>query len=616
MQVAQRGRARLRAARARPARRARRARDDLPRARAASRCGRSALRDGHADAATARAVGRTLGAHPRATRPRGRRSRREFDSDAIFFDIRLEPYLLATARAPPRPRAARSRRWSTTTQATRVALVHGDVSPKNILVGAGRAGAPRRRMRLVGRPGLRPRLLPQPPAAQVPVDAGRDARVPGRFDALAAGLPRRRRLGAARRRSSARAAALLPGLLLARVDGKSPVEYLTDETRSRRACGASRAALLRRAASRAPAADARGLARRARAHERSARHPQRSARAASGTAAAGRRSRPRSTLAGGARRPRDRAGRRLEGHARGGRAARRRRARSAASTCTRAVGHVERRDRARASSACAADDQAALDARLIELDGTPNKTRLGANATLAVSMAAAHAAAAARGVPLYAVPRRRRARRCCRCRRSRSSAAARMPAGASTSRTSWSSARRARASPRRWSGRPRSTATPASLMHERGARCGRRRRRRLVARLRDQRGGARRRWCGRSSAPASCRARRSRSRSTSPPPSSAAAAATRSASSARARHRRHDRAAAALVRRATRSSRSRTRSPRTTPRASRASRAPSATALQVVGDDFLVTDAALVREAAARRRAPTRCCSSRTSAAR
>jgi enolase len=48
-----------------------------------------------------------------------------------------------------------------------------------------------------------------------------------------------------------------------------------------------------------------------------------------------------------------------------------------------------------------ATDQPELDRCLIELDGTPAKTRLGANATLAVSMAAAHAAAAAAGVPLY-----------------------------------------------------------------------------------------------------------------------------------------------------------------------------------------------------------------------
>src|SRR5262245_12049069 len=41
-------------------------------------------------------------------------------------------------------------------------------------------------------------------------------------------------------------------------------------------------------------------------------------------------------------------------------------------------------------------DQTAIDAWLIELDGTPNKSRLGGNATTAVSMAALHAAAAAR----------------------------------------------------------------------------------------------------------------------------------------------------------------------------------------------------------------------------
>ncbi len=46
-------------------------------------------------------------------------------------------------------------------------------------------------------------------------------------------------------------------------------------------------------------------------------------------------------------------------------------------------------------------DQAGLDAALIELDGTPNKRKLGANATLAVSLAAAHAAAAAAGKPLF-----------------------------------------------------------------------------------------------------------------------------------------------------------------------------------------------------------------------
>jgi enolase len=48
-----------------------------------------------------------------------------------------------------------------------------------------------------------------------------------------------------------------------------------------------------------------------------------------------------------------------------------------------------------------AADQVALDRAMIELDGTPNKAKLGANAILGVSMAAARAAAAAYGLPLF-----------------------------------------------------------------------------------------------------------------------------------------------------------------------------------------------------------------------
>ena len=48
-----------------------------------------------------------------------------------------------------------------------------------------------------------------------------------------------------------------------------------------------------------------------------------------------------------------------------------------------------------------ASDQRALDQKMIELDGTPTKGRLGANAILAVSMAAARASAASFGLPLY-----------------------------------------------------------------------------------------------------------------------------------------------------------------------------------------------------------------------
>jgi enolase len=67
---------------------------------------------------------------------------------------------------------------------------------------------------------------------------------------------------------------------------------------------------------------------------------------------------------------------------------------------TRAVTNVNG-ELAEAVRGLYADDQAALDRRLIEADGTPNKSRLGANAILGVSLAAAHAAAAEEGQPLW-----------------------------------------------------------------------------------------------------------------------------------------------------------------------------------------------------------------------
>lgn len=65
-----------------------------------------------------------------------------------------------------------------------------------------------------------------------------------------------------------------------------------------------------------------------------------------------------------------------------------------------AVGHVNGEIR-NALTGSDATDQAGLDRRLIDLDGTPNKSRLGANAILSVSMASARAAAAHLGIPLY-----------------------------------------------------------------------------------------------------------------------------------------------------------------------------------------------------------------------
>jgi enolase len=67
---------------------------------------------------------------------------------------------------------------------------------------------------------------------------------------------------------------------------------------------------------------------------------------------------------------------------------------------TRAADHVNN-EIAEAVTGMDATDQASLDGVMIELDGTPNKSALGANAILSVSMAAARAAAMQAGLPLY-----------------------------------------------------------------------------------------------------------------------------------------------------------------------------------------------------------------------
>ena len=67
---------------------------------------------------------------------------------------------------------------------------------------------------------------------------------------------------------------------------------------------------------------------------------------------------------------------------------------------TQAVANVEG-EIAAAVTGLDADDQRAVDTTLIELDGTPTKARLGANAILGVSLAVAKAAAADAGLPLY-----------------------------------------------------------------------------------------------------------------------------------------------------------------------------------------------------------------------
>ena len=82
----------------------------------------------------------------------------------------------------------------------------------------------------------------------------------------------------------------------------------------------------------------------------------------------------------------------------------------------KAVENVNGDDRRGAAPASMPPTRPALDKRLIDLDGTENKGRLGANALLGVSMANAHAVAASKKMPLWQHLAGGRAGRCCRCR--------------------------------------------------------------------------------------------------------------------------------------------------------------------------------------------------------
>jgi aminoglycoside phosphotransferase (APT) family kinase protein len=185
------------------------------------------LRDGIADAGFAAQVAKAL-VTIHAQTAADPSIAAEFPTDAIFYDIRLEPYLVATARAYP-DRAKRLLALVATTQANKKALVHGDVSPKNILCGPSGPVFLDAECAWWGDPAfdvafcLNHLLLK---CLWTPFAADGFLRC---FDALAAEYLR----GVAWESADAleqRAAALLPGLLLARVDGKSPVEYVTSES--------------------------------------------------------------------------------------------------------------------------------------------------------------------------------------------------------------------------------------------------------------------------------------------------------------------------------------------------------------------------------------------------
>ena len=183
------------------------------------------LQVGVAERETAVAVGDALGRIHAATADRADIAAR-FPTDAIFHAIRLEPYLVATAGAHP-DLAARLDRLVETTRRTKRVLVHGDFSPKNLLIGAAGPVILDAECAWYGDPAFdlafvlnhlllkgawRPQWREQYAVAFTALSAAYFAHVGWE----------------SRASCDARTAALLPGLMLARIDGKSPVEYLTE----------------------------------------------------------------------------------------------------------------------------------------------------------------------------------------------------------------------------------------------------------------------------------------------------------------------------------------------------------------------------------------------------
>jgi 5-methylthioribose kinase len=184
------------------------------------------LHAGHVEPTTAKELGQILSSiHSYAAkRPE---LAQEFPTEQIFFEIRLAPYLIATAEQHPNLASALLALVAQT-QKNAKTLVHGDVSPKNILLGAHGPVLLDAECATWSDPAFDLAFCLNHLLLKCLWTPSSSSDFLNSFDVLAQNY-----LQAVDwehpQELEARAARLLPGLLLARVDGKSPVEYITQD---------------------------------------------------------------------------------------------------------------------------------------------------------------------------------------------------------------------------------------------------------------------------------------------------------------------------------------------------------------------------------------------------
>jgi hypothetical protein len=182
------------------------------------------LRDGHVDPTVAAAVGSRLGQVHAATAGRPELASR-FDNAGLFAVLRLDPYLGAVARCHPdlaRPLAE----LRTSFVAHADALIHGDASPKNILVGPSGPVLLDSECATWGDPAFDIGFCASHLLLKCRWNPGSTDGLLACFDALRHGHRATYGTGI-----DGRIARWVAACLLARVDGLSPVEYLSEVDR-------------------------------------------------------------------------------------------------------------------------------------------------------------------------------------------------------------------------------------------------------------------------------------------------------------------------------------------------------------------------------------------------